>query len=63
MKRLVLFAVLATLSLAPPAKAQFGSGIVFDPTQSFHAFQQIVQGTQIYETTVQSMENAIQMYT
>jgi hypothetical protein len=62
MKRLVLFAALATLSLAPPAKAQFGSGIVFDPTQSFHAVQQIVQGAQIYETTVQSMENAIQMY-
>ena len=29
-----------------PAQAQFGSGIVYDPTQSAHALQQIEQGEQ-----------------
>jgi hypothetical protein len=29
-----------------PAQAQFGSGIVYDPTQSAHALQQIQQGEQ-----------------
>jgi hypothetical protein len=32
------------LALAPVAHAQFGSGIVYDPTQSAHALQQIEQG-------------------
>jgi hypothetical protein len=31
-------------ALAPTAHAQFGSGIVYDPTQSAHAIQQIEQG-------------------
>jgi hypothetical protein len=31
-------------ALAPMAHAQFGSGIVYDPTQSAHAIQQIEQG-------------------
>jgi hypothetical protein len=34
----------AVLALAPMARAQFGSGIVYDPTQSAHAIQQITQG-------------------
>jgi hypothetical protein len=34
--------VLAVAS-APLAQAQFGSGIVYDPTQSAHAIQQIQQ--------------------
>ncbi len=34
--------ILAVLTaLAPAAHAQFGSGIVYDPTQSAHALQQI----------------------
>ncbi len=32
--------------LAPMAHAQFGSGIVYDPTQSAHAIQEIQQGEQ-----------------
>ncbi|MBT9331980.1 hypothetical protein [Paracidobacterium acidisoli] len=37
--------ILLTLTvLAPAAHAQFGSGIVYDPTQSAHALQQIEQG-------------------
>lgn len=40
-----LFSVLAVaLAIAPAAHAQFGSGIVYDPTQSAHALQQIEQG-------------------
>jgi hypothetical protein len=33
-------------ALAPGAHAQFGSGIVYDPTQSAHAVQEIQQGEQ-----------------
>ena len=62
MKRLVLLAALAATSLAPFARAQFGSGVVFDPTQSGHAVQQLVQGAQLNATTVQEMQNAIKMY-
>jgi hypothetical protein len=37
--------ILAVLTaLAPAAHAQFGSGIVYDPTQSAHAIQEIQQG-------------------
>lgn len=34
----------AVLALAPMARAQFGSGVVYDPTQSAHAVVQIQQG-------------------
>jgi hypothetical protein len=46
MKRSIsLFPILAVvLALAPMAHAQFGSGIVYDPTQSAHAIQEIQQG-------------------
>jgi hypothetical protein len=40
-----VFPILAVvLALAPMARAQFGSGIVYDPTQSAYALQQIEQG-------------------
>jgi hypothetical protein len=38
------FVLAALTALAPAAHAQFGSGIVYDPTQSAHAIQQITQG-------------------
>jgi hypothetical protein len=44
------------------ACAQFGSGIVFDPTQSGHAIQQITQGNQLYTTTVTTTRNVIAAY-
>jgi hypothetical protein len=44
------------------ACAQFGSGIVFDPTQSGHAVQQILQSKQLYTTTVQATQNVIAAY-
>ncbi|WP_260705122.1 hypothetical protein [Edaphobacter flagellatus] len=61
--------VFLTLSLAPVAHAQFGSGIVYDPTQSAHAIQQIEQGSQslqtaeqIYTTAYKTMNQVIAAY-
>jgi hypothetical protein len=49
--------------LSTLAHAQlFGSGIVFDPTQSGHALQQIAQGNQLYTTTVTTTRNVIAAY-
>jgi hypothetical protein len=50
------------LALAPLAHAQFGSGIVFDPTQSAHALQQIEQGSQLYTTAVATRNQIVTMY-
>jgi len=68
MKKLILTALAIgfAMALQPAAHAQFGSGIVYDPTQSAHAvvqieheeqsisnqFQQIEQGQQIFSNTV-----------
>ena len=49
-------------ALAPMAHAQFGSGIVYDPTQSAHALQQIEQGSQIYTTAVATRNQIVTMY-
>jgi hypothetical protein len=56
-------------TLTPPARAQFGSGIVYDPTQSAHAIEQIRQGVQglqtaeqIYTTAYQTMNQVIAAY-
>ena len=62
MKRQLLIAVAAAIVAASPAYAQFGSGIVFDPTQSAHAIQQIAQASQLYTTTVNTMQNVIGAY-
>ena len=51
----------ATLGVLP-AHAQFGSGIVYDPTQSVHAIQQIGQGNQLYTTAVETTRNVIGAY-
>ena len=64
------------VALQPVAHAQFGSGIVYDPTQSVHAitqieheeqsisnqFQQIEQGQQIFTNTVKIATTALQAY-
>jgi hypothetical protein len=42
--RTILFTLLTSFLPACAAHAQFGSGIVYDPTQSAHALQQIQQG-------------------
>ena len=55
--------ILAALTaLAPAAHAQFGSGIVFDPTQSAHALQQIEQASQMYTTAVATRNQIVTMY-
>src|SRR6202050_805732 len=78
MKKLTLTALSIGLAAAlqPAAHAQFGSGIVYDPTQSVHAitqieheeqsisnqFQQIEQGQQIFTNTVKIATTALQAY-
>jgi hypothetical protein len=78
MKKLVLTALAIALgaALEPAAHAQFGSGIVYDPTQSVHAVtqieheeqsianqaQQIEQGQQIFTNTVKIATTALQAY-
>jgi hypothetical protein len=67
--RLIVPVFALTLALAPAAHAQFGSGIVYDPTQSAHAIEQIEQGSQslqtaeqIYTTAYKTMNQVIAAY-
>lgn len=62
MKSLISAALMAVTIGVLPAHAQFGSGIVFDPTQSAHAVQQIAQANQLYTTTVDTTRNVIAAY-
>jgi hypothetical protein len=63
MRITLLSAVLAATLAVLPAQAQlFGSGIVFDPTQSAHAVEQIAAANQLYTTTVQTTRNVIAAY-
>ena len=62
MKSRILAAAIILAVSTQVACAQFGSGIVFDPTQSGHALQQIAQGNQLYTTTVQTTRNVIAAY-
>ncbi len=62
MSRKIYVAAILIAATAHLARAQFGSGIVFDPTQSGHAVQQIAQGNQLYTTTVQTTRNVIGAY-
>ena len=61
MKTLLTIAILAMVAV-PCADAQFGSGIVYDPTQSAHAIEQISQGQQIFTNSVKLADNAIATY-
>ena len=60
--RLFIPVLLLLFTLAPAVHAQFGSGIVFDPTQSAHAIQQIEQGSQLYTTAVATRNQIVTMY-
>lgn len=62
MKRRLILAALALAAAAPSSQAQFGSGIVLDPTQSAHAAQQILQANHLYTTTVETARNVIGTY-
>jgi len=70
------FAAMLSILPATIAHAQFGSGIVYDPTQSAHAItqieheersisnqiQQIENGQQIFSNTVKIANTALQTY-
>ena len=62
MRWLTLAGALALSSSPMLAVAQFGTGIVLDPTQSAHAAQQILQANQLYTTTVETSRNIIGAY-
>jgi hypothetical protein len=62
MRSLLLTSVVALAVATPGARAQFGSGIVLDPTQSAHAAQQILQANQLYTTTIATSRNVIGAY-
>lgn len=61
MKR-ILLALAMMVCLSTDAIAQFGSGIVYDPTQSAHALEQISQGQQLFTNSVKLADNAIASY-
>jgi len=62
MRLSLTLAIVAAILEVSPAHAQFGSGIVYDPTQSAHAIQQISQGQQIFTNSVRLADNAIATY-
>src|SRR5215469_6018779 len=63
MKNLTVAAVLNIIVLGSHAFAQFGSGVVYDPTQSAHAIQQIQQFNQQIYKAEQQIQKAEQIYT
>jgi len=76
MKRFPVIVTIAIFAGATVAHAQFGSGVVYDPTQSVHAVvqieneqksianevQQIEQGQQIFSNTAKIATTALQAY-
>ena len=62
-KSTILVSLLISTVVAIPVHAQlFGSGIVYDPTQSAHAISQIQQAEQLYTTANQTRDQIIQTY-
>jgi len=62
----LIFAVLAlglAITLPSVAQAQFGSGIVYDPTQSAHAYTQILNESKSIENQAKQIENGTQIFT
>lgn len=64
MQKICLSAVVFGLAVAlqPSAQAQFGSGIVFDPTQSGHAVVQIEHEEQSISNQMRQIENGQQIF-
>src|ERR1035438_2286591 len=76
MKTVLVIAAFAAVTATPMTYAQFGSGVVYDPTQATHAvvqikneersianeIQQIEQGQKIFTNTVKLADNAIATY-
>jgi len=63
MKRFMLTVTLSLCAGAPAAYAQFGSGIVFDPTQSGHAIVQIENEAKSLENEATQIENGTKIFT
>ena len=65
MKKLIIAALALGLAIALPtaAHAQFGSGIVYDPTQSAHAYTQILNESKSIENQAKQIENGTQIFT
>ncbi len=65
MKNLIVaaFALGFVIALQPAAQAQFGSGIVYDPTQSAHAYTQILNEGKSIENQAKQIENGTQIFT
>jgi hypothetical protein len=65
MRRLILtaLAIGVAASIEPAAHAQFGSGIVYDPTQSVHALTQIENEGKSLENQATQIENGTQIFT
>jgi hypothetical protein len=63
MKRFMLTVTLSLCAGAPAAHAQFGSGIVFDPTQSGHAIVQIENEAKSLENEATQIENGTKIFT
>jgi len=65
MKKLGVVTLAFGLALAvqPLAHAQFGSGIVYDPTQSAHAYTQILNESKSIENQAKQIENGTQIFT
>ena len=62
MKGKALIAIFILAQFAGQAFGQFGSGIVFDPTQSGHAIEQIRQAQQLYTNALQTRDSVITIY-
>ena len=64
MNKLTLFvSLLLSTWISIPVHAQlFGSGIVYDPTQSAHAISQIREAQQLYTSASQTRDQIIQTY-
>jgi len=64
-KKLIVAALALGLAIAlqPAAHAQFGSGIVYDPTQSAHAYTQILNESKSIENQAKQIENGTQIFT
>lgn len=58
----VIFAVAALTSCCIPAQAQFGTSVVYDPTQAAHAIQQIAQGENIVQSSLQIAQTSLAYY-
>lgn len=65
MRKIVIALLSMSLAVTWPyaAHAQFGSGIVYDPTQSAHAITQIEHETQSINNQMQQIENGQQIFT